>query len=82
MEYPNFIYNNYKIFEDAEKIYFEYDFEIEGLSKFTPKLEILKKDFKWKHLESNILKNIVFNLGMVEAISYFKATCSKNFLIK
>ena len=82
MKYPNFIYNNYKISEDSEKIYFDYEFEIEGLAKFTPKHEILKKGFRWKHLESNILKNIVFNLGMVEAISYFKATCSENFIIK
>lgn len=82
MKYPNFIYNAYKIEEDSEKIYFKYEFEIEGLAKFAPKHEILKKGFRWKHLESNILKNLVFNLGMVEAISYFKATCSKNFVIK
>ena len=82
MKYSKFIYNDYKISEDSEKIYFEYEFEIEGLSKFTPKHEILKKGFKWKHLESNILRNLVFNLGMVEAISYFKATCSKEFEIK
>lgn len=82
MKYPNFIYNDYKILEDNEKIYFIFEFEIENLAKFTPKYEILKKGFKWKHLESNILKNLVFNLGMVEAISYYKATCSKNFLIK
>lgn len=82
MKYPNFIYNDYKILEDNEKIYFIFEFEIENLAKFTPKHEILKKGFKWKHLESNILKNLVFNLGMVEAISYYKATCSKNFIIK
>ena len=28
------------------------------------------------------IKNIVFNLGMVEAISYFKATCSPQMVIK
>jgi hypothetical protein len=82
MDYPNFLYNDYKILEDEENIYFKYDFEIEGLVKFAPQLVILKKDFKWKHLHTNALKNIVFNLGMVEAISYFKATCSKNFIIK
>lgn len=81
-KYPNFIYKNYEIIEDKEKIFFKFEFEIEGLSEFNHEIEILKKDFKWKNLRSNILKNIVFNLGLVEAISYFKATCSKNFYIK
>lgn len=81
-KYQNFIYNNYKITEDDSKIYFLYNFEIQGLAEFNHKIEILKKDFKWKNLKSKILENIVFNLGMVEAISYFKATCSPNFQIK
>jgi hypothetical protein len=81
-KYPKFFYNDYKISEDNEKIYIEYDFEIENLSKFNPKLEILKKNFKIKNINSNEVKNIVFSLGMVEAISYFKATCCPQFFIK
>ena len=42
----------------------------------------MKKDFRWKHLKSNVLKNLIFNLGIVEAISYYKATCSRTFYIK
>lgn len=81
-EYPNFVYKNYSILEDEDKIIFKYEFEIEGLTKFNHIIEILKKDFKWKNLKSKILENIVFNLGLVESISYFKATCSKNYIIK
>ena len=81
MDETKFIYHDYKIREDEEKIYFEYDFEIEGLTKFSPKYEILKKDFRWQHLKSNVLKNLVFHLGLVESISYYKATCSKEFYI-
>lgn len=81
-KYPKFIYNNYKIMDENEKICIEYDFEIEGLTKFNPRVEILKKDFDFKDINSNKVKNIVFNLGMVEAISYFKAVCSPQFVIK
>lgn len=81
-KYSKFIYNDYKIIQDDEKIIIEYDFEIENLNKFTPRIEILKKNFEFKNIDSSKIKNIVFNLGMVEAISYFKATCSKQFLIK
>lgn len=81
-KYPKFLYNSYKIWEEKNKICIEYDFEIENLIKFNPRIEILKKDFKFKDINSDIVKNIVFNLGMVEAISYFKATCSPQFFIK
>lgn len=81
-KYPNFLYNSYKIYEEKNKICVEYNFEIENLVNFTPKIEILKKKFKFKDINSDVVKNIVFNLGMVEAISYFKATCSPHFFIK
>ena len=81
-KYPNFSYNYYKIEENNEKIFIEYEFEIENLTKFYPKIEILKKDFTFKNINSIQVKNIVFSLGMVEAISYFKATCSPQFFIK
>ena len=81
-KYPKFIYNNYKIMDEKDKICIEYDFEIENLTKFNPRVEILKKEFEFKDINSNKVKNIVFNLGMVEAISYFKAVCSPQFVIK
>ena len=81
-QYKRFVYNNYEIFEEENKIIIKYDFEIENLTKFNPRLEILKKEFELKNINSNKVKNMVFNLGMVEAISYFKATCSPQFVIK
>ena len=80
--YPNFLYNSYKIFEKEDKVCIEYNFEIENLAIFKPQIEILKKEFKFKNLNSKIVENIVFNLGMIEAISYFKAVCSPHFFIK
>ncbi len=81
-KYPKFIYNDYKITEEEDRIVIEYHFEIENLTKFNPRIEILKKNFKFNKINSNEVKNIVFNLGMVEAISYFKSTCSPQFFIK
>ena len=81
-KYPKFIYNSYKIWDEEDKICIEYDFEIEGLTNFMPRIEILKKDFCFKDINLDKVKNMVFNLGMIEAISYFKATCSPQFIIK
>ena len=81
-EYPEFIYKNYKINELENKIVLEFNFEIKGLQEFNPRIEIEKKEFGFKNLNTNIARNIVFNIGMVEAISYFKATCSPNFIVE
>ena len=82
VKYPRFIYKDYKIFEDENKICIEYDFEIENLVKFNPNIEVLKKEFVFKDINTSTVKNMVFSLGMIEAISYFKATCSPQFVIK
>ena len=81
-KYPNFFYNSYEIFEKDNKICIEYNFEIENLVKFNPRIEILKKEFNFKDIYSPIVRNIVFNIGMIEAISYFKSVCSPQFFIK
>ena len=81
-KYKDFEYQYYEIKEDGENIIVKFGFEIIGLSKFEPEILISKKDFKWQNVKSEKAKKIVFYLGMVEAISYFKATCSPNFYIK
>ena len=80
--YKQFIYKNYEIKDEGEKISIKYFFEIPGLAKFEPKIEILKKKFIFKDINTDFVKNIVFNLGMIEAISYFKSTCSPEFIIE
>ncbi len=81
-KYKEFYYNSYSINEDDEAIYLEYEFEIPGLTKFMPKLSILKKEMQFKSLENNYVKNMVFNIGLIELISYWKSTCSPKIIIK
>jgi hypothetical protein len=81
-KYPIFEYQNYEITEDSENIIIKFEFEILGLTKFKPETKILKKNFNWKNINTSKIHDIVFSLGMVEAISYFKATCSPQFIIK
>ena len=82
-QYPNFIYDSYTIDEDDENIYIRFKFEIEGLTTFTPTLTIKKKNYiKESAKNNNIVNNLVFNIGLVELISYWKSTFSKNLIIK
>ncbi len=80
-KFPEFEYNFYSINDDGENIVIKYKFEICGLEKFEPTIKIAKKNFAWKSIKSKKVQAIVFYLGMVEAMSYFKATCSPRFYI-
>lgn len=81
-KYKTFCYNSYSIKEDNDAIYLQFEFEIEGLTKFVPKLKILKKQMHFKSIESNYAKNMVFHIGLIELISYWKSTCSPKVVIK
>ncbi len=75
--YPLFIYNGYEIEESETEIFIKYDFDIVGLSHFNPTWTFKKEnDFIIKGIDSEFFNNLVFNLGMVELVSYWKLTCS------
>lgn len=81
-DYPEFWYNSYLTYEDENAIYLEYEFEIPNLTKFHPKLQIAKKEFNFKEITSSEAQNMIFHIGMVELISYWKCTCSPKVIIK
>ena len=81
-DYPIFEYNSYKIIEKEYKIEVQFDFNIPGLSSFCPKWEFPKGNKKLNVEEKAIFEKAIFNLGMVEVISYLKATCSPKLIIK
>ena len=77
-KYPVFIYDSYKINRVNNKYEISFKYEISGLSSFVTKWEFSGKN----DISLDILELLVFNLGMAEAISYWKTTCSKEFLIR
>lgn len=81
-KYKNFYFNKYLIKEDEQAIYLEYEFEIPELTKFHPKLKILKKEMNFKNINNKYVKNMVFHIGLIELLSYWKSTCSPNVIIK
>lgn len=81
-EYKEFHFNSYSVSDDNEAVYVQFEFEIVGLTKFNPSLRILKKKLPFKDIKSDYVKNMVFHMGLVELISYWKSTCSPKVVIK
>lgn len=81
-KYPRFVYQdfNYKITNNNLEIIFNFFVEP---SQMKPKMifqpKILVKDIRpefTKRLPRSLLANLIFNLGLIEIPSYWKATCS------
>lgn len=76
--YPVFTYKNYHLTADDEFISIVFDFEIDGLCEFHPSVKIQKSNLDIVNgYNSPTAQKIIFNLGMVELISYWKCACPK-----
>lgn len=76
-QYPEFIYQDYiyKYVKPNLEIWF--DFLIKPDFKFKTKIVIKKIPLKrFKGLSKKDLNNLVFNLGLIEMLNYWKLTCS------
>ena len=81
-KYKEFIYKDFEIREENNNIIIKYFFEIPGLTKFEPIITIEKRNINFNSIEDALVKNMVFNLGMVEAISYWKSVCAEKLIVE
>lgn len=75
-KYDTFIYDSYEMEELENTTKITYNFIVPSLTQYKPTLEV--KKFKI----DSFTKNLIFHIGLVELVSYWKATCSKNVIIK
>ena len=76
-KYPKFIYNSYSYEVRESNLNISFDFSIEPDIKFKPELvvkNINKREVN--NIREEVLDNLVFHLGLIESLSYWKATCS------
>lgn len=81
-KYKEFIYEKYEIIENNNEYEIIFHFNIPNLTTFEPKIIIKKENITNKNINKDFLEYLVFNIGLVELISYVKCTCSPNIIIK
>jgi len=75
-QYPRFAYIGYEIEENDRCLKITYRFETLGLSEFAPVWVFPKAEGdcrRWS--EDRLMQDMIFSLGMVELISYWKIAC-------
>ena len=81
-QYKEFIFDKYEITYDEEYMNIKYYFNIPDLTWFYPEIKINKKYILNNDIKDDYLNDLVFHIGLVELVSYFKCTCSKEVIIK
>lgn len=81
--YPSFCYERYTIEKTDKDVRLTFYFHVEGLGSFAPSTVIDTEHLDMLNApDSPMAKAIVFHLGMVELISYWKAACPPRVLVK
>ena len=75
-QYPRFAYRGYELEENDSCLKITYRFETLGLSEFAPVWVFPKAEGdcrRWS--EDRLMQDMIFSLGMVELVSYWKIAC-------
>jgi len=86
-EYPYLQYSGYEATTDSVGLHVTYEFNLGNKYTFKPGFSIPKKRFYTNFptaetLNSPLFANLLFQIGLIELISYWKATCSPEVIIK
>lgn len=76
--YNIFIYDKFEIKYNLDEIEILYYYEIVGLKKFIHKLVI---PYSKINLDKEFVEKLVFNIGLIELVSYWKATIAPKLVI-
>lgn len=82
-KYPLFVYEDVRVEKNEHSLDIEYSFSIEGLCSFKPTVSIETDNLSLINaFDSPLGKKLVFNMGLAEAVSYFKCVCPKKIDVK
>jgi UDP-N-acetyl-alpha-D-muramoyl-L-alanyl-L-glutamate epimerase len=81
-DFPRFVFENYSILHQSDTLTLEFHFNLSEGIDFFPRHTIHLAGNSLGHLTPDALSSLAFHIGMVELISYWKAACPPNVLIK
>ena len=82
-KHPTFLYERFSYQKENNNLIITFSFKISSDIEFHPKIKIenISND-NFSRVDPTVLNNFIFNLGLVEMISYWKATCSPQIEIR
>ena len=81
-KYDTFVYDSYDIEDKHDNLVITYNFDIPKLMSFHPQLIIPKKFITNEKIDYKFRDNLIFQIGLVEMISYYKCCCSPKIVVR
>ncbi len=82
-QYPYFKYVDYTFEIQNNEINIKFTFDMAGEFTFSPQLKLVHRDFyRLADISHDELSNMVFHIGMVELVSYWKLACPPKLIIE
>lgn len=82
-QHPSFVFENYHINLAKHELRLKFEFTLNKDLNFSPELIFpIRNEFFKKRISEIEINNLVFHIGMIELISYWKASCSPKIIIK
>ena len=80
--FESFCYENFHYSVENGEFFAEFDFVLNNI-EFHPCFRIPTRQFYyWESIPKPLLDNLVFHIGMIELISYWKIACPKKVVVK
>lgn len=80
--HPEFHYQGFQVEESGASLRVRFDFRIPPDIEFHPELVISGSHALPRKLPTGVIDNLVFHLGLIESISYWKAACSPRIIVR
>lgn len=80
-EFPVFYFDDFKYEVTSKECSVQYFFRV-GEYNFQPKMRLDCGKYMRSNYDAQKMKGLLFHIGMVEMVSYWKATCSPEIVIK
>jgi hypothetical protein len=81
-KHPVFTYDRYEIRNLEDRVEILYHFSIGEFASFSPKWTLPRNRITFFDETDKVIRELVFNLGMVELISYWKIACPPRIIVK
>jgi UDP-N-acetyl-alpha-D-muramoyl-L-alanyl-L-glutamate epimerase len=82
-QFKRFTYESFDLKQDADHLEISFDFNLDNKYFFRPTIKIpVKPFFNSGNMSGSKLRNLIFHIGMIELISYWKAACPGEIVIK
>ncbi len=81
--HPRFVYEKVEHAFDGNDLTVTFSFTLEPNIHFQPRIvfHTVSKE-KWETIDKKLVENWLFAIGMVESLSYWKAACAPDFIIR